>query len=94
MSKPAIQPMIQLIDRFLAGTVDVIFFEREFFSVFYAGSQLGWNNAESDILHEFFWVVEDFIAYPELRDSPEDLNEDQLRAEAVRVLQALRALPD
>lgn len=74
--------------------MDAIFFEREFFPVFYAGSHLGWSKAESEVLHEFFWVVEDFVAYPELRDSPEDLNEDQLRAEAARALQALRALPD
>lgn len=41
---------------------------------------------ESEILRELFWVVEGFVAYPELRDSPEDLDEDQLRAGATRSL--------
>ena len=94
MPNPAIQPLTQLIEEFLSGIVDPVFFEREFFNVFYVSSQLGWTSVESKILHDFFWAVEDFVANPDLRDSPEDLDEPQLRSEAARALQALRSLPD
>ena len=94
MPNPAIQPLTQLIEEFLSGIVDPVFFEREFFNVFYVSSQLGWTSVESKILHDFFWVDEDFVSNPDLRGSPEDLDEPQLRAAAQHALQALLALPD
>lgn len=54
MPNPAIQPLTQLIEEFLSGIVDPVFFEREFFNVFYVSSQLGWTSVESKILHDFF----------------------------------------
>jgi len=92
MLSPFILPLIPIIEEFLSGTIDSLTFERRFLDSFLECGQELWPDAEYEILQELFWAVDAFVADPDLRDSPEDLDEDQLRAEATRALQALRAL--
>ena len=81
-----------MIEMFLAGSNGAIVFQRQFFDEWGRRGRRMLTDAEYQILIDLFWAAEDFVADPELRDSPEDLDEDQLRAEATRALQALRAL--
>jgi hypothetical protein len=92
MASTAVQPLIALIEAFLGGAMDVRTFERRYLETDYICGHETWPDAEYEVLQELFWAVDAFVADPELRDSPEDLDEDQLRAEAARAIAALRAL--
>lgn len=94
MLSPAILPLITVIEAFLSGAIDAQTFERCYLDSDYICGHEPWTEAEYQILQELFWAVDAFVADPELRDSPEDLNEDQLHTAATRALQTLRALPD
>jgi len=94
MLSPAIQPLVSVIEAFLSRAIDAPTFERRYLDTDYACGHEPWTEAEYQILQELFWAVDGFVADPALRDSDDDLSEEQLRAEAARVLQALRALPD
>jgi len=81
-----------LIVRFLSGQDGATKFERNFFDEWPRRYRPNLTDREFEILNELFWAAEDFVADLKLRDSPEDLDEDQLRAAATRALQALHAL--
>jgi hypothetical protein len=87
----SVQGFVDLVDRLLAKERTPAEFESEFFALW--GRDRTTRSPELfAVLERFFFVVEDYVDDPELRDEPGDLDEEQLRAGAQRFLDELAAL--
>lgn len=92
MLSPAILPLVRCIEDFLAHSIDAQTFDCRYRELTLSCSHEPWTESEYEILQELFCFCIEFVPDPDLRDSPDDLNDDQLRAEAAQALHALRAL--
>jgi hypothetical protein len=87
----SVQGFVDLVDKLLSRALTPTEFESEFFGLW--GSDRTTRSPEVfSLLERFFFVVEDYVDDPELRDEPGDLDEEQLRAGAQRLLDDLAAL--
>jgi hypothetical protein len=87
----SVQGFVDLAERLLSRELSPTDFESEFFRLW--GSDRTTRSPEVfAVLERFFFVVEDYVDDPELRDEPGDLDEDQLRAGAQRLLDELAAV--
>ena len=86
----SVQGFVELVHRFLSRELSPTDFEQEFFRRW--GQDRTTRSPEVfAVLERFFFVVEDYVDDPELRD-PGDLDEEQLRAGAQRFLDEVAAL--
>jgi hypothetical protein len=87
----SVQGFVDLVEKLLSRQLSPTDFEAEFFGLW--GSDRTTRSPEVfAILERFFFVVEDYVDDPELRDEPGDLDEEQLRAGAERFLAELAAV--
>jgi hypothetical protein len=88
--RQSVQGVVDLVERLLTRELAPTEFESQFFRLW--GSDRTTRSPEVfAVLERFFFVVEDYVDDPDLRDA-DDLDEDQLRAGAQRLLDELAAL--
>lgn len=80
---------IVLVDRFVAGEIDAAEFDAAFGRMY---GREPWDMLPETPEHELFYVWEEYVRDPELRD-PTDLDEDQFRAAIATQRRAMLAQP-
>jgi self-protective colicin-like immunity protein len=86
----SLQGFVGLVERLLSRELSPADFEHEFFRLW--GQDRTTRSPELfAVMERFFFVVEDYVDDPELRD-PEDVDEAGLRGGAQRFLDELSAL--
>jgi hypothetical protein len=90
MHQHTLADYIQLIDSFVRGQISGLEFEQAYLQMFREETTIR-PEPEYDILDGLFFGVDAFCADPDLR-SADDIDEEQLRAEARTALGRLRAL--
>jgi hypothetical protein len=90
MHQHTLADYIQLIDSFLRGEISALEFERVYLQMYQEDPTIR-PEPEYNILDGLFFGVDAFCADPGLRSS-DDIDEEQLRAEARTALGRLRAL--
>jgi hypothetical protein len=89
--RQSVRGFVDLVEKLLSRELAPTEFESRFFALW--GSDRTTRSPEVfAVLERFFFVVEDYVDDPELRDEPTDLDEDGLRAGAQRLLDELAAL--
>lgn len=88
---PDITSHIELIDRFLEGSIAAPEFHLSFLQAIKSERRI-LGEPVFPILQELFEDADAYVEYPHLREGPDDLDEDQLHACANRARQALRDL--
>jgi len=78
---------INLINDLIEGKISPSSFERIFPYVFNRDDNL--NKDEYTILNKLYYVVEDYVSNPEIRDE-NDLNDEDLFREAIETLHRLK----
>jgi self-protective colicin-like immunity protein len=87
----SVQGFVDLVHQLLSRDLAPAELESEFFGLW--GRDVTTRSPEVfAALERFFFVVEDYVDDPALRDEPGDLDEEQLRAGAQRLLDELAAL--
>ena len=88
---PDISSYFDLIDRFVGRDISAPDFEKSFLQAMKA-EQRTLGNPVYPILQELFEDADAYVEQAELRTEPEDLDDDQLLASALRARDALRGL--
>jgi hypothetical protein len=91
LSPPDIATYVALIDDFISQKVSAPEFEPQYLSMVKNEQRILPDNVFS-IIQELFEDVDAYVPYAHLRTDPEDLDDGQLRACAVRARDALREL--
>lgn len=86
-----ISAYLKLMDDFIAGTIGAPEFEKAYLAAIKQDQRLIDNNVFL-YLQTMFEDADAYVPYPELRTEPEDLDDDQLRACAIRNRAGLREL--
>ncbi|WP_133119087.1 colicin immunity domain-containing protein [Mycolicibacterium agri] len=81
----------RLIDDFIAGRMTAPEFQKSFLIALKFENR-GLDDRLFDVLQRLFEDTDDYVAYPELRTDPEDLDDEQLRECAIRARRELRDL--
>lgn len=88
---PDLSSYIRLIDDFIARRMSAPEFEKSYLSALKLENR-GLAVPIFDVLQRLFGDADAYVAYPELRTEPEDLDEEQLRECALRARGELREL--
>lgn len=88
---PDISTYLQLMDDLIAGSRSAAQFQKAYLTAIKQDQRLI-DNEVFYFLQTMFEDADAYVAYPELRTDPEDLNDDQLRECAIRNREGLRAL--
>jgi hypothetical protein len=88
---PDVSSYIDLIDRFIGGDISAPDFEKFFLQAMKSERRI-LGDPVYPILQELFEDADAYVEQLELRTEPEDLDDEQLRASALRARHALRAL--
>ncbi|MFB1295704.1 colicin immunity domain-containing protein [Mycobacterium sp. pW049] len=88
---PDITSHIELIDRFLDGSIAAPEFQLSFLEAIKSEPRI-LGDPVFPILQELFEDADAYVEYPHLRDAPDDLDDEQLHECASRARQALRDL--
>ena len=88
---PDIASYVDLIDRFVGRDISAPDFEKSFLQKLKSDSRI-LDDAVYSILQELFEDADAYVERAELRTAPEDLDDEQLLASALRARYALRRL--
>ena len=88
---PDVPSYLDLIDRFIARDISAADFEKSFLQELKSERRI-LEDAVYSIFQELFEDADAYVEQPELRTEPEDLDDDQLLASALRARDSLRAL--
>lgn len=86
---PDISAYLDLLDRFIQGTTTATEFETSFLSMVKTEPRI-LGEPVFPILEALFEEADAYVECPELRDSDDDIDDEQLLACAVRTREALR----
>ncbi len=84
----ALAPYVSMASLFVSAKIDAVEFEARFWAEFWALRNM--TDADFAVLNELFYVVEDFVADPTIRD-PGDVTETELLDGARAFLEACQA---
>lgn len=87
---PDISRYLELIDSFLSETMAAAAFQRAFLTEMKCERRILGDPAYP-ILQELFENADAYVEYPDLRENPDDLDDDQLRICAQPAQKALRS---
>jgi self-protective colicin-like immunity protein len=82
---------ISLMDDFISDKMSAVEFEKSYLSAIKSERRMLADDV-FPILQELFEDADAYVPYPDLRTDHEDLDDDQLRACAIRARRALREL--
>jgi hypothetical protein len=88
---PDISSYVDLIDRFIAGDVSAPDFQKLFLQAVKSEHRI-LGDPVFPVLQELFEDADAYVTRVELRTEPEDLDDEQLLASALRARHALRGL--
>ena len=88
---PDVTSYLLLIDDFIANRISANQFELSYLNAVKSEQRII-GDPVFPILQELFEDADAYVAYPELRTEPEDLDDEQLRKCAVRARSELRDL--
>jgi len=88
---PDVTSYLLLIDDFIANRISANQFELSYLNAVKSERRII-GDPVFPILQELFEDADAYVAYPELRTEPEDLDDEQLRECAVRARRELREL--
>jgi hypothetical protein len=88
---PDIGLYLRLLEDFIAERISAPEFEKSYLSAVKSEQRI-LGDPVFPVLQRLFEDADDYVAYPELRTEPEDLDDDQLRECAVRARSELRGL--
>lgn len=88
---PDVDVYLALIDRFIDGSINAAEFEHCYLRAVKSERRI-LGDPVSPILQGLFEDVDAYVGDPDLRDGPDDLDEEQLHECASRARQALRDL--
>lgn len=82
----ALAPFVPLLQTFVLGEISADEFEAAF-THDYLSNEVQWSREVFDVIDYFFAEVDAYVSDPGLRDSPEDLGPEELRARAGALLE-------
>ncbi|WP_123029017.1 colicin immunity domain-containing protein [Mycolicibacterium stellerae] len=88
---PDLSWYIHLIEEFIADRMSAPDFQKAYLSALKLENR-GLEVPIFDVLQRLFGDADAYVAYPELRTEPEDLDDEQLRECAIRARSELREL--
>lgn len=88
---PDLRVYIGLIDNFIANVIGAPEFQKSYLSTMKSEQRI-FGDPIFPVIQRLFGDADAYVAYPELRTEPEDLDDDQLRECAIRARGELRDL--
>lgn len=89
--RPDLRSYIHLMDEFIGAHMSAPEFQKSYLAALKLEGR-GLEVRIFDVLQRLFGDADAYVAYPELRTEPEDLDDEQLRQCAIRARRELREL--